>query len=373
MADELDNTNDGGEAGEDLNNQPDASDIVSAGNLSAEEQDNMFADEFNKDDSADDKKSDSSDSKDDKKEDKEDKKADDSDKKSSDDDKADDKDKDKDSDKKDEKKSEGDDKKKTALEEAEEAAKSKADEGKTEEEKAAEEAAKAKEAEEAAAAKVEADKKAEKEKGEGKTAKLEYKRVFSEDADDDQIRESLKGIGIDKELIKHAEDFPEDVRLMVTVAEKLVEQAFGNIPKAAEKEEAQLEEGELTVSERIDEVHDMVAQMQFQTEIQKLHSDAFEIANSDEYGEWIDKQSDNIKMLATSADPQDGNLVLNAYKEEKGIKADKKKSDKKDDFDDIHSNTTKSKSTPRGSAKTGGKDKNMSEEEAFSDEFNKKD
>lgn len=98
--------------------------------------------------------------------------------------------------------------------------------------------------------------------------------------------------------------------------------------------------------------------------LREEHPDAWKINQSKEFNDWLNNQSDKIKRLAVSPDPENGILVLDAYKktiaDTNAAKHDDAAGARKKRKDDLHKHSLKSKKAVAGKSKPG----DMSDEEA---------
>lgn len=83
---------------------------------------------------------------------------------------------------------------------------------------------------------------------------------------------------------------------------------------------AALQSGQFVKAEVVDELKKEMARTQYYVSYtsemaSRGHGDVWSIVHSDDYKEWIDKESEGVKMLADSPDIEDAVRVLNYYKE----------------------------------------------------------
>jgi len=129
------------------------------------------------------------------------------------------------------------------------------------------------------------------------------------------VLESLKGTQLsdpqddnaDKTvtLEELAEGYPSVLEAQVMIARKVVEELVGPIAGNWQMERAQAARANLLETLGGEEYG---------------HKDAQKISDSKEFDEWLPTQSEGLQKLADSSDPRDASLVLDAYKEAKGIK-----------------------------------------------------
>jgi hypothetical protein len=123
-------------------------------------------------------------------------------------------------------------------------------------------------------------------------------------------------IGVDgKEMTvaEFAKEYPEAIQAPVAVAKAMIEKAVKEIQEKA--------------SADIQGVQSQLKTMQFWDGVYQVHPDARKIASSQEFKDWVSKQSPLVAKLVSSEDTADAVSVLDAYKESLA-KADKEVKDK---------------------------------------------
>jgi hypothetical protein len=97
------------------------------------------------------------------------------------------------------------------------------------------------------------------------------------------------------------------------------------------------------------------------------HDDVRQILSSKEYAAWWTAQSEGVRRLASSGDPRDAALILNAFKESQGISVRQQQADDKRRRDALHS-TSLGASKKAQAAK--GRPSGLSDEEEFERLYN---
>ena len=157
---------------------------------------------------------------------------------------------------------------------------------------------------------------------------------------DDDTTVDLKG---------YAKDFPEDFMVVKIIAGDIASKIVNQM----------LESGEIVKAKDMQALSGTVAQMSFDTALAQKRTDTGELKHPDYfsivYGEgkkdfvaWVETQPAKIQKLASSLNQDDGDLILDFYKEATAKKRtaefDKKAKEKKDEFDSIHKSSKNKRS-----------------------------
>jgi hypothetical protein len=109
-----------------------------------------------------------------------------------------------------------------------------------------------------------------------------------------------------------AEDDPEEFAAKVVLSGAIAEKTI----------EGLLRSGQLVSREQmggiVEAINEQLIGQAYWLEVLQKHSDALDIKASDEFHDWIGKQSKEMKVLAASVDPKDGIALIDYYKESRG-------------------------------------------------------
>jgi len=162
-----------------------------------------------------------------------------------------------------------------------------------------------------------------------------------------------------KDDIKEAvEDHPALAKMMLIAVK-------ANKPEGDSKVVDELRETTDRLEEENAKMANQLAKNSLFNELAEMgHTDARKIARSKAFGVWLDDQSEGMKAISKSWDPEHAELIYKAFKEDAAKKtkkthADKKKEEKKK-VDDLHGSTIK-----------GGKGTAPAETKAFTEEKEK--
>lgn len=172
------------------------------------------------------------------------------------------------------------------------------------------------------------------------------------------------------DLKRFAMEFPDEFAavkvLSSTIAERAINQALEGI-KSSDS------------ANRVEKLETTVAQLSFDSIVARTTDDKGNLKHPDYYhlvyGEgktdlmkWVEKQPEKYKKLASSLNPNDGDLLLDYYKEDiakaRTAAHDKKTGDRKKELDDIHMDTGRRSSRRSEIDDTGRRGDEQDEAEA---------
>lgn len=109
-----------------------------------------------------------------------------------------------------------------------------------------------------------------------------------------------------------AEDDPEEFAAQVVLSGAIAEKAIGSL----------LRSGQIVSREQmgniVEAVNEQLVGQSYWLQVLQEHPDGLDIKASDEFQDWIGKQSKNMKTLAASVDPKDGIALIDYFKEDTG-------------------------------------------------------
>jgi len=189
-----------------------------------------------------------------------------------------------------------------------------------------------------------------------------YLEAFPVDALPDEIYIGNRVINL-KDLAEKDEDIFNAIAVMSgTMSQKMVAQQLKEAGFVS-REDHQKAIGEIQQQLEID---------WYWREVERQHPDAWKIDQTPEFREWLNGQPMRIKRLAVDPDPENGILVLDAYKEtiakKKAAEHDDAAGASKKRKDDLHKGTLRTKKSVAGKTKPG----DMDDEEAGWREAGKK-
>jgi len=118
----------------------------------------------------------------------------------------------------------------------------------------------------------------------------------------------------DPDMKQFASDYPDEFKVITTAMMKGATKVFEKMGMGG----ATAPTGDFVSKQEIQDIRGELAHYKFMQDVSRKHPDVQEITGSKEWNEWIDKQPNGVKKLASSNDADDAGYVLDAYKEATG-------------------------------------------------------